>query len=320
MMPSPETNDSRFMGTQPMQLDPQLASHHLFFPYQDPFPDMQANSDPKQMMGSGLHDIQDTIIFPPTPQSTIRGSWPAPTQVESLPPAASAESQPTKVRTERSQGQPDTSMESQAGAEPAIPNRDSPLHTRFEYVLECAKAVGFESFDALVSVYYTANFEDSSSLSSEQRLSRMRRLPGLIAALRDTSAGWTQWERQGYQDEILKSAESILGTEYNRFTQNSALKDEIVRLYQASEGGDDQSTHAVSSEHEDKYSTSGINEAVNKIQDQLPNLWAFIMALTMENRSVRPKDRSHMAFMSLLIMCCSGNCISKSQMGAWMSS
>lgn len=102
--------------------------------------------------------------------------------------------------------------------------QDATLDDRFEYILECAKQVGFDGFDSLVAHYYTADFSDCSILSNEQRLSRNRRLPGILAELREKSAGWTQWERQGYQDEILKSAETIFVTECKSFSQGRSFQ------------------------------------------------------------------------------------------------
>lgn len=51
---------------------------------------------------------------------------------------------------------------------------------------------------------------------------------------------------------------------------------------------------------------------------QLPNLWALVTALTMDNTALRQRDRSHIVFTTLLVMCCSGRS-SMSQIGSWVS-
>jgi hypothetical protein len=104
--------------------------------------------------------------------------------------------------------------------------KEATIDDRFEYILECAKQVGFDGFDSLVAKYYTADFSDDSILSQEQRLSRNRHLPGILAELRDKSKGWTQWERQGYQSEILKAAEAIFVAECKTFRHSQNFQDE----------------------------------------------------------------------------------------------
>lgn len=116
------------------------------------------------------------------------------------------------------------------GREKSCPlGKDPTLDDRFEYILECAKQVGFDDFDSLVANYYTAEFSDCSILSNEQRLSRNRRLPGILAKLREKSEGWTKWERQGYQDEILKSAETIFAAECKSFSEGRNFQDGLFK-------------------------------------------------------------------------------------------
>lgn len=84
---------------------------------------------------------------------------------------------------------------------------------RFTSILEHVQAAGFESFDALVTAYYSDNFDESSALANEQRLSRNRRLPKVLSDLFHAADGWTPWERRGFHEEILKTAESMLISE-----------------------------------------------------------------------------------------------------------
>lgn len=97
------------------------------------------------------------------------------------------------------------------------PTSRSSLEDRFEYVLDCARQVGFDTFDSMAAQYYATNFEPSSSLAMDQRVSRNRHLPALLADLRQNSADWSTWERRGYQDETLKAAEEICAAECRDF-------------------------------------------------------------------------------------------------------
>ena len=98
-----------------------------------------------------------------------------------------------------------------------VPGIDSTVEEKFEYLLAYARRVGFNGFDALTSQYYTLNFDHTSPLALEQRTSRNRHLPAILAELRQRSRNWMPWERHGYQAEILKSAEEICTAECSNF-------------------------------------------------------------------------------------------------------
>lgn len=105
-------------------------------------------------------------------------------------------------------------------AEP--PRPEAAVEDRFQYVLACARRVGFEGFDAMALQYYARNFDPASALAPEQRLSRNRRLPGLLAELRTQSASWSAWQSRNYQDEILKAAEEICAVECRESRRHEA--------------------------------------------------------------------------------------------------
>ncbi|KAK8001765.1 hypothetical protein PG991_013987 [Apiospora marii] len=90
----------------------------------------------------------------------------------------------------------------------------SSLEERFAHVLRCARQVGFGDFDALALQYYARDdFAPGSDLALEQRRSRRRQLPGLLAELRARSTSWTDWQRRGYQEEMLRAAEELCAGE-----------------------------------------------------------------------------------------------------------
>lgn len=91
--------------------------------------------------------------------------------------------------------------------------RNASLNDRLESIMENVQAAGFDSFDALVSAYYCDTFGETSSLANEQRLSRNRRLPKVIDDVFRATKEWSSWERRGFQEEILKTAESMLISE-----------------------------------------------------------------------------------------------------------
>ncbi|KAL1848111.1 hypothetical protein Daus18300_013710 [Diaporthe australafricana] len=110
--------------------------------------------------------------------------------------------------------------------------KDKPdMDGRFEGLLEYSRAMGFDSFDSLVTAYYSHNFDVSSPLATVQRLSRNRHLPKVLADVLDAAKGWSDWERHGLHAEIMKQAESILVSEADR--ASSALNVSIDQFVEA---------------------------------------------------------------------------------------
>lgn len=105
------------------------------------------------------------------------------------------------------------------------PHQFSSIEERFEYVLECARRVGFDTFDSMAAQYYGSSFDPCSSLAMDQRLSRNRHLPALLSEIRQKSAQWSVWERRAYQDEALKTAEDICAIECREFRSMQDLGD-----------------------------------------------------------------------------------------------
>lgn len=91
-----------------------------------------------------------------------------------------------------------------------MPSRNASLDERFETIMRHVDAAGFKSFDDLVTAYYSSTFSETSPLVIEQHLSRNRRLPKVIADVFQATNNWTPWERCGFHEEILKTAESML--------------------------------------------------------------------------------------------------------------
>lgn len=93
----------------------------------------------------------------------------------------------------------------------------------------------FNNFDDLVTAYYTGTFEQSSQLSNEQRMSRKRRLPGVISDLVRSAEQWSTQERCGFDDELLKATEAMLISENNK--ANDAMQSGITELLDAVDNG-----------------------------------------------------------------------------------
>ncbi|PNP38373.1 hypothetical protein TGAMA5MH_09731 [Trichoderma gamsii] len=167
-----------------------------------------------------------------------------------------------------------------------------PLDERMEGIMEKVRAAGFESFDALVSAYYCGSFREASPLANEQRLSRNRRLPKVIDAVFQATTQWSAWERRGFQEEIFKTAESMLKSE--AVNAHSPLMAKINPLLDLHDIINPAST------------AEALVELKRSIQDELPNSWALGMALSSNSRNSWPRDRSNTALATTLLINFSG--------------
>lgn len=180
-------------------------------------------------------------------------------------------------------------MPATVGMQARKPSQNATLDERFQCIMEQVDAAGFESFDAMATAYYTQNFSDTSPLADEQRLSRNRRLPQFISEVNTAaSKGWSDWERKGFQDEILRTAEGMLTSEGCDARQQ--LGGKVNQLVEAQDNGN----------------AAAAGEAMvsmkRTIQEQLPNSWALTMALASDNRHSWQSDRSNTALATTLLL------------------
>ncbi|KFY93017.1 hypothetical protein V500_03961 [Pseudogymnoascus sp. VKM F-4518 (FW-2643)] len=169
-----------------------------------------------------VHDMTASVATDPiqlTSNIWMQAPSTRPTIPESSGSLGSTDSskQQTSTSTETTTSASSLSPEDDDERATQVPDADASMEDRIGYVISCAKQVGFDSLDSLVSAYYTRPFAEVSSLSAEQRISRHRRLPQVLAQLRQQITTWTQWERTGFEDEILRTAEDICAAECGRF-------------------------------------------------------------------------------------------------------
>ncbi|ORY01112.1 hypothetical protein BCR34DRAFT_592361 [Clohesyomyces aquaticus] len=98
--------------------------------------------------------------------------------------------------------------------------------TRVASALGQIKPIGFTSIEDLCTQFWTADLTDRPSLADSQRLSRRRELPQMLSKLREASNEWTDWEAQGWRDEVTRSAETVLVDECQRYLR----KEDRMRL------------------------------------------------------------------------------------------
>ncbi|KAJ4858302.1 hypothetical protein T069G_06569 [Trichoderma breve] len=172
------------------------------------------------------------------------------------------------------------------------PVTQTALGERIGSIMEAVQAAGFDSFDALVSAYYCDTFGEASSLANEQRLSRNRRLPKVIADVFQATKGWSTWERRGFQEEILKTSEAMLISEGDG--ARSSVMSKIEPLLDSHDPTNPDAT------------ADALINLKRSIQDELPNSWALTMALASGTRNSFQRDRSNTALATTLLVNFSG--------------
>lgn len=164
---------------------------------------------------------------------------------------------------------------------------DQSLENRMTTVWDSIKAQGFDSFDEMITTFYTSSFAHSA-LSKEQRFSRNRRLPKLITDLAHAADRWCTWERHGFYEEILKAAETTLIAEDSKSSKESAtVIDSLV----------DDSGQA------DQFDIDpALDEYRNLVRERRPNIWALITTLCQREKSAMHVDGGDRAIKAMLAM------------------
>lgn len=99
----------------------------------------------------------------------------------------------------------------------ALPSLE--LEERISHVLRAAEEMGFESFDIVVTEYYTAKFSEGSLPFYAQSTSRSRRLRQFLTDLHESSKTWTGREAQGYHEERVIAMERSYEEEFERLAR-----------------------------------------------------------------------------------------------------
>ena len=224
---APTRNDQRKSDDHPSPTN-STSWHHLTSEMTN---DMLAGRD--NLLDSSLPWLltNEATMTPCTPQretmpnftlsESPRHRIPAPSMHSSLP------KQNHLPSSHSSSANSEPSRNAFSDSRPKFPSHAN-IDERFDYILDCIRASGFDNFDAVVSAYYTGNFGEASVVHNAQKVSRNRRLPDVLIDLRRDVGHWTHWEAHGYEDQIVRSAESILVAEFDRFMESNSAKELIA--------------------------------------------------------------------------------------------
>ncbi|KAI8623684.1 hypothetical protein F5Y19DRAFT_457914 [Xylariaceae sp. FL1651] len=168
------------------------------------------------------------------------------------------------------------------------------LEKRLEFLHLCLTSAGFETFDSMISQYYTSTLSPETIVFSHQRTSRQRDLPVLLAELRRYVRTWTQWEVHGYCYEIIKSVESIVDCERgaaNIYSVGAEFGDPIRHLIKEPDVGLGGA------------SLSSVLQAMMRgFQKTNPKLWALLESLVDSGEAITNQRQRFCTTLALMLL------------------
>ncbi|PMB69880.1 hypothetical protein BM221_004527 [Beauveria bassiana] len=82
-----------------------------------------------------------------------------------------------------------------------------------ERIREFVEDAGYESLEAMMAAYYSANLSASANSRPAQAVGRSRRLRSFLSAIHRSHVEWGEQERNAYREEIVRAAEGIYADE-----------------------------------------------------------------------------------------------------------
>ncbi|KAI0543754.1 hypothetical protein F4679DRAFT_590186 [Xylaria curta] len=231
------------------------------------FPDM-----PTSCLSIALEDIDKNL---PTPQPTP-AQQPADMMTCDIPSGCTCSESPRDGKIDKLKATP-----ADHGSMSLVDN--------IQTVLSATHHAGFDSLESFVSLYYTSDLKSSPNIANARRLSRNRGLPSILVDIRRSMPSWTEWEKQRYKDEVLRSAEDILKTECEQSSSSGHLEDLMNNVGQSEEPNSD----------------TLFSELSTGLQSELPNLWALTISLATTPMTTGTSHLST-ALSVMFILSCSG--------------
>ncbi|KAM5472276.1 hypothetical protein MauCBS54593_002867 [Microsporum audouinii] len=97
------------------------------------------------------------------------------------------------------------------------------LEQRIRHILDATEEMGFDSIDAVATLYYTARFPKHSLLHYAQSTSRSHRLGKFLSSLHESSNHWVGREARGYHDGQISCIERTCTSELGSLLQHIPL-------------------------------------------------------------------------------------------------
>ncbi|KAM3481654.1 hypothetical protein MY5147_000640 [Beauveria neobassiana] len=90
-----------------------------------------------------------------------------------------------------------------------------------ERIREFVEDAGYESLEAMMAAYYSANLSAGANARPAQAVGRSRRLRSFLSAIHRSHVEWGEQERNAYREEIVRAAEGIYADELSNMVHGA---------------------------------------------------------------------------------------------------
>ncbi|KAM3508847.1 hypothetical protein MY11210_006558 [Beauveria gryllotalpidicola] len=171
---------------------------------------------------------------------------------------------------------------------PATASRSADSSTQdvsLERIREFVEDAGYESLEAMMAAYYSANLSASANSRPAQAVGRSRRLRSFLSAIHRSHVEWGEQERNAYREEIVRAAEGIYADELSNMvhgaTETSSNK--LLSIAGSSKPTAETSRVYIAHRIQNLISDQDIQEFMRKdrkdLQDTVADTWSLITNL-----------------------------------------
>ncbi|KAM3454558.1 hypothetical protein MY3296_003015 [Beauveria thailandica] len=156
-----------------------------------------------------------------------------------------------------------------------------------ERIREFVEDAGYESLEAMMAAYYSANLGASANARPAQAVGRSRRLRGFLSAMHRSHVEWGEQERNAYREEIVRAAEGIYADELSSMV-HGATETSSNKLLSMSIAGSSKPTaetgrvyiaHRIQNLMSDQDIQDFMRKDRKDLQDTVADTWSLITNL-----------------------------------------
>ncbi|KAM3464658.1 hypothetical protein NHJ6243_002222 [Beauveria neobassiana] len=154
-----------------------------------------------------------------------------------------------------------------------------------ERIREFVEDAGYESLEAMMAAYYSANLSAGANARPAQAVGRSRRLRSFLSAIHRSHVEWGEQERNAYREEIVRAAEGIYADELSNMvhgaTETSSNK--LLSIAGSSKPTAETSRVYIAHRIQNLISDPDIQDFMRKdrkdLQDTVADTWSLITNL-----------------------------------------
>jgi hypothetical protein len=202
-----------------LDLNHQLDLDAYTFPTLAEFPALETNFSPNEGLAAqlSLPRLRESLTSDASTHSCECSAVPSASQF--TPDLEHTEILQEETLPNLVQGRPSIAAPSYQG-QPRKCLAGGSIEARMNYILDAAKEAGLQNFDELVAAHYTYSPHAPATTQQDQWLGRDRRPSQFLRNSCKAAEGWCDWERRGFEEEIMRGAEDAMRQELRSFKQH----------------------------------------------------------------------------------------------------